>query len=119
MRTSIRAGLVMAITLTMASCGRAAESGTPEPTGETTLIVENESTLQVTVYVLRNSQRQRLGTAESLSSTRLRIPSNMVFGPTPLRFEIHPLASRATPISSEITVSPGQEVRLRVPSTIR
>lgn len=82
-------------------------------------MVDNQSTLQVTVYVLRDSQRQRMGTANALSSTRLRIPDNMVFGPTSLRFEVHPLASRQEPISEQITVTPGQEVRLIVPSTIR
>jgi hypothetical protein len=119
MRTAIQAGLIMALTLATAFCGRTATNGSPEPTGQTTVVVENESTSQVTVYVLRDTQRQRLGTAEALGSTRLTIPDNIVFGPTTLRFEIHPLASRATPISTQITVSRGEEIRLRVPSTIR
>jgi hypothetical protein len=119
MRTPIRACIIVALTLTTAFCGRTASRETPAPAGQTTLIVENESTSQVTVYVLRDTQRQRLGTAEALGSTRLTIPDNIVFGPTTLRFEIHPLASRATPISTQITVSRGEEIRLRVPSTIR
>jgi hypothetical protein len=71
------------------------------------------------VYVLRGAQRQRMGIAESLSSTSLRIPDNIIFGPTALRFEIDPLGSNASPISTEITVSPGDEVTLRVPPTLR
>jgi hypothetical protein len=119
MRIPFYAGFIVALTLATTSCGPTASSETPEPAGPTILVVENESTLQVTVYVLRDSQRQRLGIAEALGSTRLRIPDNIVFGATPLRFEVHPLASRATPISTQITVYPGDEVRLRVPSTIR
>lgn len=120
MRASIRAGLIVAVPLAAASCGgRTASSETAEPAGQTTVVVENRSTLQVTVYVLRGAQRRRLGTAGALTSTPLRIPDTIIFGPTPLRFEIDPLGSRARPISMEITVSPGEEVRLTVPSTLR
>ena len=119
MRISIRAALIAALMMATASCGPAALRGTPEPAGETILIVENQSPLQVTVYVLRDSYRQRLGTAESLGSTRLRIPDNVIFGPTNLRFEIDPLGSSARTISTDITVSPGDEITLRVPATIR
>lgn len=119
MRTAIRAGLIVALTLATTFCSRAASTDTAEPAGPTTLVVDNQSTLQVTVYVLRGAQRQRLGIAESLDSTSLRIPDNIIFGPTSLRFEIDPLGSNARPISMEITVSPGEEVRLRVPPTLR
>ena len=119
MRTLIRPGLVAAITLTLAVCGPSASTGTPEPAGQTTLVVENQSTLQVTVYVLRGAQRQRLGTAAALTTTRLRIPDNVMFGVTSLRFEVDPLGSRQTPMSEEIAVAPGEEVTIRVPSTLR
>jgi hypothetical protein len=118
-RVPIRFSLIAVLALASASCARTASTEVPEPAGETILVVENESTLQVTVYVLRDSQRRRLGTAAGVGETRLTIPANLIFGPTPLRFEIHPLASRATPISTQITVSPGEVIRLRVPSTIR
>jgi hypothetical protein len=42
-----------------------------------------------------------------------------MFGVTSLRFEIDPLGSRRTPISEQITVSPGEEVTLRIPATLR
>lgn len=119
MRTVIRHGLIAAISLTLAFCGRTASTGTPEPDGQTYLVVENQSTLQVTVYVLRGAQRQRIGTAAALRTTRLRIPDNLVFGVTSLRFEVDPLGSADTPISEQITVVAGEEIRLRIPSTIR
>ena len=49
----------------------------------------------------------------------MRIPNNILFGPTPLRFELDPLASRQSPMTEEITVVPGETVTLRVPSTLR
>lgn len=119
MRTPIRLAVMAAFTLAAAFCGPTPPPGTSEPTEETILVVENQSTLQVTVYVLRDAQRQRLGTAGALTTTRLRIPDTLIFGPTSLRFEVDPLGSRQTPISEQITVVPGEEVVLRIPSTIR
>ena len=119
MRTCTRIMLIAVLALGTASCSGRSVQDTAEPTGQTTLVVENHSTLQVTVYVLRNSQRVRLGIASGLTTTRLRIPDNILFGPTPLRFELDPLASRQTPMTEEITVVPGETVTLRVPSTLR
>ena len=119
MRAPLRIAFVTMIALAAASCGRTPEAESAEPNGQTTLVVENQSTLQVTVYVRRVAQRQRLGIANALTTTRLRIPDSVIFGLTSLRFEVDPLGSRHEPISEQITVSPGDEVRLVVPSTIR
>ena len=119
MRTLVRTALMVATSLTVASCGRAPATGTPEPGGETILVVDNRSTFQVTVYALRDSQRQRLGTAGALATTRLTIPDHLVFGVTSLRFQVDPVGSRRTPISEQITVSAGEEVTLVIPATFR
>ena len=119
MRNSVRTILIAAMSCTLAACGAASETGTAEPGSDTVLVVDNRSTLQVTVYALRDAQRQRLGTAGSLTTTRLRIPDSLVFGVTSLRFEVDPLGSRQTPISEQITVVAGEEVRLVIPATLR
>lgn len=119
MRTSVRTTLIAALSLTLAVCGRAPATETAEPAGETILVVDNQSTLQVTVYALRDSQRQRLGTAGALATTRLRIPDSLVFGVSSLRFQVDPVGSRRTPISEQIVVSAGEEVRLVIPPTFR
>lgn len=119
MRTFLRTILIAATSLTLAVCGRAPATETPEPGGETILVVDNRSTFQVTIYALRDSQRQRLGTAGALGTTRLTIPDNLVFGVTSLRFEVDPLGSRRTPISEQIIVSAGEEVTLIIPPTFR
>lgn len=111
--------LIGAVALATAFCSRTPDPETSGPDGQTTLVVENQSTLQVTIYVRRDAQRQRMGDASALSTTRLRIPDNLIFGPTSLRFEVDPLGSRQSPISQEITVSPGEEVVLVVPPTLR
>lgn len=86
-----------------------------EPVPPTKLRVDNQAFLDMTIYVYRSSQRVRLGTATGNSVTRLTIPANMIFGATPLRFQADPIGGNRTPVSSEITVSPGDEVYLTIP----
>ena len=86
-----------------------------EPVPPTRLRVENQAFLDMTIYVYRSSQRIRLGTATGNSVTRLTIPANLIFGATPLRFQADPIGGSRAPISSEITVVPGDEVVLTIP----
>jgi hypothetical protein len=78
--------------------------------------VENRAWLDMNVYVLRGSQRVRLGNVTANSTRVLRIPQSLVFGATPLRFLADPIGSRRTPISHEIVVRPGDEVTLYIPN---
>ena len=70
----------------------------------------------MTIYVLRGSERIRLGTATGLRDTRFTIPQGIIFGATALRFLADPIGSNRTPVSEEITVQEGEEVLLRIPS---
>ena len=86
-----------------------------EPAPPTYLKVENQAFLDMNVYVYRSSQRIRLGTVNGNSTTRMRIPSNLLFGSTPLRFQADPIGGNRASISQEISVSPGDEVMLTIP----
>lgn len=86
-----------------------------EPVPPTRLRVENQAFLDMTVYVYRSSQRIRLGNATGNATTRFTIPSNLIFGSTPLRFQADPIGGKRTPVSQEISVSPGDEVMLTIP----
>ena len=88
---------------------------TLEPVPVTRLRVQNQAFLDMTIYVYRNSQRLRLGTANGNSTTRFTIPSSLIFGATPLRFQADPIGSNRASISEEISVSPGDEVTLLIP----
>ncbi|MGQ0650458.1 MAG: hypothetical protein ACT4P7_23200 [Gemmatimonadaceae bacterium] len=105
--------LGLAVTLALVACGGNRPINTMP---RTTLAVENQSTLDMNIYLLANAQRVRLGTVHGLSTTRLTIPPSYVFGPTPLRFLADPIGSNRTPVSESITVSPGDEVRIIIPS---
>ncbi len=92
-------------------------ASSPSPNAElpTTLMVDNQSLLDHTIYVIRGSQRLRVGQANGLSTTQMKIPNGIVFGLTTLRFMADPIGSNRSPVSEEITVREGDEVGLRIP----
>jgi hypothetical protein len=82
----------------------------------TTLLVENRAFLDVNVYVVRSGgQRIRLGTVTGNSTGRLRIPSDVVGGIGALRFIADPVGANRSPVSEEISVRAGDEVRMIIP----
>lgn len=104
------------VLLAAGACGSASRRSGATQGARTTVRVENRNFLDMNVYVLRSSQRIRLGTVPGNSTRVLTIPSHLVFGSTPLRFLADPIGSNRTPISSEITVTPGDEVVLYLQS---
>ncbi len=86
-----------------------------EPVPATMLRVDNQAFLDMTIYVLRSSQQIRLGIATGSTVTRFTIPRSVMFGATQLAFFADPIGGRRTPVSQEITVSPGDEVQLIIP----
>jgi hypothetical protein len=88
-----------------------------EPAAPTYVRVENHAFLDMTIFVYRSSQRIRLGTATGNSTSRLRIPNDLIFGSTPLRFQADPIGGNRQSVSQEISVSPGDEVIMTIPSS--
>lgn len=103
---------LLALLLLLAAC--APQSG-PVPEGpETVLRVDNRSFTQMNIYVLRGSQRIRLGSVPGVSTRSFELPRNLVFGTTALRFLADPLGSSRTPITREIPVREGDELVLTI-----
>jgi hypothetical protein len=101
-----------------AGTSSAGAGGTATPRPVTTLNVQNQGSLDMNVYVVRGpvGQRIRLGTATGNSTTKLKIPSDMLLGTsTSLRFIADPIGGTRRSISSEILVNPGDEVTLQIP----
>src|SRR5690606_23626203 len=117
MHRTRRTLLVAALALLVTSCATSAREAADvedwvDRDAPATLVIDNQSTLQATIYVHRGAERLRLGTASALTETTFEIPRSLIFGPTPLRFEASPLGSRQAPISEQIVVGPGEQVRL-------
>jgi hypothetical protein len=116
-RIAMLSMMVCSLALGAACVGNKKEDEAAEPVPATLLKVENQAFLDMTIYVYRSSQRVRLGIANGNSTSRFVIPSNLIFGSTPLRFQADPIGRNRQPISQEITVSPGDEVVLTIPPT--
>jgi hypothetical protein len=106
---------VACLALTSACAMNNSPEEAAEPVPPTTLRVENQAFLDMNIFVYRSSQRIRLGTANGNSTTKMTIPSNLIFGATPLRFQAEPIGGNRQSVSQEITVSPGDEVTLVLP----
>lgn len=98
---------------TLAACASGRRAGMADP--PTYVRVNNQSLQDMTIYVVRSSQRLRLGTVTSLSTARFQIPPAILGGPTSLRFQTDALAGGRGPVSMEVQVSPGDEIGMTIP----
>jgi hypothetical protein len=111
-----RASWLLATVLLLAACATARYQS-PGEDEATVLVVRNDNYLDHVIYLLQGAERVRLGTARGLTTTRLQIPRQYVFGPTTLQFLGDPIGSRNTPVSERVTVVPGDEVHLWIRGT--
>lgn len=107
--------VAVAMAFGVAAIAGCVRPGKTAPDAATWLRVENQALSDATVYVWESSARRRLGRVGSLSHETMQIPSSMVFGPTPLRFQLDFLAGNRTPLTESITVVPGDTVILQIP----
>lgn len=98
-----------------AACTTAAGRQRAADTPRTTVSVDNQALLDMTIYVISGSQRIRLGTARGLGTTVLTIPPSLVFGASSLGFQADPIGGNRSPVSETIAVSEGDEIVLRIP----
>lgn len=109
-----RRALLSLFAVAALACG--GQGGPREPQPRTTLEVDNQASLDMTIYVLRSGGgRERLGTSTAHTRMTFTIPERLMFGLTPLRFQADPIGANRAPVSQEITVSPGDNVRLIIP----
>ena len=116
---SRRLVLPFLLLVTAACAARSRSSALPTGDPPTYVRITNQSWLDVDVYVLRSSQRIRLGTVGANQTQRFTLPSRLVFGATPLRFLADPIGSSNVAQSFEIIVAPGDEVSLTIPPGVR
>ena len=109
----VLAGLGLGVSL--AACAHRAPAATAGPNAATFVDVDNQGWIDMDVYAISHGQRVRLGTAIGAKQTRFKIPSYLIATLTPLRFLADPIGGRRSPVSEEITVSPGDVIKLTIP----
>lgn len=114
----MRFALLLAAVCLTTSCARTtggSDTDADPRTAVTTVRVENQSYLDMNIYVLRGAERIRLGTVTGNTTQVLTIPRHVATSPMGMRFLADPIGGRRTPVSEEITVIPGDQVTLTIP----
>jgi hypothetical protein len=75
--------------------------------------VRNNNWLDLVIYVVNGTQRQRLGTVTALSTGSFRIPS-VAMGNGQVRLYADPIGSNEGFLTETVTVQPGQRLALDV-----
>jgi hypothetical protein len=106
------AGLLSAAVLSACSCFIGSKAPDPaaasEWSGEIPLQVVNHHWLDVTIYVIHDGQRTRLGVAGGSAQTRMMLPSYLLGIGREVRLYGDPIGSTERAITEPIIVQPGQ-----------
>jgi hypothetical protein len=107
--------LLLALAASSAACRTASRANyDDERQAETTVSVENQDFLDMTIYVLQSGQRIRLGVAPGHNTTVLKIPDYLVTAGSELQLLCDPIGATREPMSERITVFPGDQLVLIV-----
>lgn len=96
-------------------CHAARREPAVAPGTAATLQVQNQGYADMVIYVLRGTQRIRLGLSTGNTTQRFRIPADVVAGAGTLRFIADPVGGTRAPVSDEISIRPGDTVTLIIP----
>lgn len=105
----IALGLLLALGSSL-GCRSGGVPGSRNDEPKTTIDIQNNDFNDMTIYVLNNGQRSRIGIAPGNKTTTLTIPGYLLTGTPYLRFLANPLAGSRAPVSEEISVSPGDQL---------
>lgn len=100
--------LLPAIALLFDGCARGQKEGTqPLPSGPTSLRVENNNWLDVTIYVVHDGQRSRLGAATAARTTDFAIQPALLGQLGAIRLVADPVGSSKSIASPTVVVKSG------------
>ena len=118
---SPRKGLaIAAAALVVGACAPAVQqSADNRPNNHATIAVRNDNWMDVTVYVVRASQRVRLGSVPSMSKAEFEIPHTYVLGISDVTILADPIGSGESYVSPPIQVYDGARVQLKIENELR
>ena len=126
MRLSVSGSLLL-LSLTLGCASSGAKSGdTPAPAdnpapaqgGEHPRArIENNSSLDMDIYVVRQSGPTRIGFVPANQSATFELPPAIVAGSAAVRFEARPVRGSGRPVGSEIfPINDGSEITWTIPA---
>ncbi|NNF57329.1 MAG: hypothetical protein HKN04_03725 [Rhodothermaceae bacterium] len=96
---------------------KGSEGAADEGTDPATILeVENRNFNDMNIFVLRGGQRLRLGSVTGGGTREFVLPPYLVNSGGALRFLADPVGGTQTPVTQEMSVFPGDVVRLTIPS---
>ena len=110
---------LLALTLAGAACSGKRVMGAEHTAPFATIVVNNDATLNVTVYAVNQGSRIRLGQVTALQREEFEIEERYLSGMGTLQLMIDPLGSPRQYYSDSISVYDGDVVELRVSALIR
>jgi hypothetical protein len=114
MRAPVRLLLIPHL-LAACSHGGGSPPVAPKTNAAATVEVQNQGFADMTIYVLSQGTRVRLGLAGGHSTSRLSIPAYVLQGDRLVRFQADPIGGTREPVTEEISVDPGDTVGLTIP----
>jgi len=109
---AVARGLMLALVVASLGCRTGRARNADDAPVRTTIEVQNEDFTDMTVYVLANGARTRLGIAPGNKTTVLTIPEYLIQGVPMMRFVAEPLGGYRTPVSEEVDVNPGDQLEM-------
>ncbi len=104
------------LALSLSACAHHVPPSTNGPQPDTYVYVDNQGFTDMDIYAISGGQRIRLGTATGVRKSKFKLPSYLVGAGQQLRFLARPIARNRSPVSEQITVQPGEDVTLTIPS---
>lgn len=128
-RAAVRAStlgvaLLAVLVAVLAGCARrrhpeaagtaAARDAALEPVGPIAVLVENRGVVDVVVYAVRGSVRQRLGNVPGTTRMALQVPAAFTLERMPFALFVAQLAGSETYASESVAPMPGMQLQLTV-----
>ena len=108
--------LLIALTTPVAcsSAAREPDTGATPVSARTVVQVQNRNFYDMQLYVVRFGERQRLGLATGNQTTTFELPRNWLDTGGTVQFVASPVGSNQVSWSQQLSVQPGDVVRLQV-----
>lgn len=120
-RSALQGAMVLALA-SLAGCSKHPPEDLPDPEspeGDVVFVVENRRSDDVVVELVRDGQRQRLGTVTAQNRSTFTARWRQVSNSSRLVLAVHPIGSNSRYITETLLLRPGSEVELTVNQVLR